>query len=311
MSSTVSTSTASAPSPTRSDLPSENVFHEESDYVDQFQPDFQFNDAVIHSSAEGALFRVPSITLRMASGFFRTMLPLPQGQEEEEEIIQLEEPTRVVGTMLRIVCCVGIDVGCALATIDDMSALLFAAEKYDIPGVIFLVQASITSRRFLRRTLLIYSISCRHGWTEESRLAARYTLALDFKDKKHRQALDSLSGASLMALINHRWQRKSVLKNMLDADTFNANLPEVPCRQSSCGAWLEFGSAWREFKWAILEEIDRIPSGDSITKGDFMQSAPAVALFQNKCHSCQVACFSKEDTVKAICAAINGLPKSI
>lgn len=173
MSSTVSTSTASAPSPTRSDLPSENVFHEESDYVDQFQPDFEFNDAVTHSSAEGALFRVPSITLRMASGFFRTMLPLPQGQEEEEEIIQLEEPTRVVGTMLRIVCCVGIDVGCALATIDDMSALLFAAEKYEIPGVIFLVQASITSRRFLRRTLLVYSISCRHGWTEESRLAAR------------------------------------------------------------------------------------------------------------------------------------------
>lgn len=95
-----------------------------------------------------------------------------------------------------------------------------------------------------------------------------------------------------MALINHRWQRKSVLKTMLDADTFNANLPEVPCRQSSCGAWLEFGSAWREYKWAILEEIERIPSGDSIVKGDFMQSAPAVALFQNKCH-CQVACFSK------------------
>lgn len=282
----------------------------ENECRDLFHPGLEIQEATVTlSSKEGCAFRVPAITLRMASGFFRAMLTLPQGQNVEETI-HLEEPTRVVDTMLRIVCCVGIDVGCALAIVDDLSALLFAAEKYEMSGVISFARASILNPRFLQVPLQVYSICYRYGWTQEAQYAAQLTLALDFTEEKHRPALDSLSGASLMALLSLRWIRKAKLKAALeDPNTFQANTHGDTCSQ--CGANVLKGTKWRELKWAILDELERRPSGEGIKSNDFMQSAPAVALLDLKCQGCKKMCYAKDATVKHIFEAIDNLPTSI
>lgn len=198
--------------------------------------------AVTLSSKEGCAYRVPAITLRMASGFFRAMLTLPQGKHMEETV-QLEEPTRVVDTMLRIVCCVGVDAGSALTTTDDLSALLFAAEKYEMPGVTCFARASILDPRFLRAPLQVYCICCRYGWTPEAQHIAYYTLAFDFTDKMHRPVLERLSGISLMALLDLRWQRKALLKVILEsANTFRANNSHIKCASFVCGTKVEVGT---------------------------------------------------------------------
>ena len=99
-----------------------------------FQTGFDIPGAdLVLSSKEGHLFRVPSVTLRTASEFFNTTLTLPQGENKGSQIqvtINLDEPTRVVNTMLRIVCCIGLDTNIAVESFEDLSALLFAAEKY-------------------------------------------------------------------------------------------------------------------------------------------------------------------------------------
>lgn len=282
----------------------------ENECRDLFHPGLEIQEATVTlSSKEGCAFRVPVITLRIASGFFRAMLTLPQGQNVEETI-HLEDPTHVVDTMLRIVCCVGIDVGSALVTLDDLSALLFAAEKYEMSGVISFVRASILNPRFLRVPLQAYSICCRYGWTQEAQHVAQLTLALDFADAKHRPALDSLSGASLMALLDLRWQRKAKLKAALESpNKFSANRDPETCL--NCKTHIGKGSKWRELKWVILDELEHCPSGESIKSKDFMQTAPVVTILDSKCQYCHTVCFSKEAIVKNILDAIDDLPTTI
>ncbi|KLO19503.1 hypothetical protein SCHPADRAFT_924424 [Schizopora paradoxa] len=307
--SSVSDSSTISPSTTPSSPSTESL--------PQYHPSFSFEDAdLILSSADSTLFRVPSITLKMASGFFRSTMTLPQnthkddpnGSDTHSEIIHLSESSKLLETLLSIVCCLGVNPVSAFATFEDVSDLLFAAEKYEMPGVTSYMRTVIVGPRFLADPLRVYALSCRYGWPPEAKLSSRLTLSLDLTQQKYRPTLDSLQGAHLMALLSLRHQRKTQLRTALDR--FPASRTPYKCQR--CYSVVDV-HPWREFKWLILDEMDRQPSGETIKTQAFADTPVARQVFAVTCNGdqCHRACFDKDSTLDNISKAIDGLPSSI
>jgi len=252
----------------------------------------------------------------MASGFFRSTLSLPQtahkddseGSENQSDIIHLSESTKLLETLLSLVCCLGVNPTVAFATFEDVSDLLFAAEKYEVPGVTSYMRTVIVGPRFLADPLRVYALSCRYGWVPEAKLASRLTLTLDLTLPTYRSTLDSLQGAHLMSLLSLRNQRKTQLRASLDK--FPASRMPYKCQR--CYSLVDV-HAWREFKWLILDEMDRRPSGETIKTQAFADTPTARMVFAVTCgnEQCARACFDKDSTLENISKAIDALPSSI
>jgi hypothetical protein len=74
----------------------------EDDTAQSYDSLFASSDAdFVLRSSDGKQFRIHAFTLRTASGFFRTMLNLPQGSEVNDSIT-LDEPSNIVGPLLRM-----------------------------------------------------------------------------------------------------------------------------------------------------------------------------------------------------------------
>lgn len=252
----------------------------------------------------------------MASGFFRSTLNLPQssnndgpsGSESHPDIIHLSESSKLLETLFSIVCCLGIDPAVAFATFEGVSDLLFAAEKYEMSGVTSYMRTVIVIPRFLADPLRVYALSCRYGWVPEAKLSSRLTLALDLSLPKYRPTLDSLQGTHLMALLSLRHQRKTQLRTALDK--FPASRMPYKCQR--CYSVVDV-HPWREFKWLILDEMDRQPSGETIRTQAFADTPTARQVFAVTCtgDQCHRACFDKDSTLENISKAIDSLPSSI
>src|SRR6266851_6560510 len=137
----------------------------------RFHPLFSFDADVVLGSRDGVLFRVPSTTLKMTSAWFRTMFTLPQGSPPssrsqsqrdtfantaatgpstaapaaDTEIISLDEDARTLEPLLRMIC--GLEIS-TLDTWDAVEPVLYAAEKYEMPGPASIVRALLRTPAF-------------------------------------------------------------------------------------------------------------------------------------------------------------------
>jgi hypothetical protein len=97
-------------------------------------------DTILGAKGGSLLFRVHSYTLKTTSGWFRTMFSLPQtSQSAEADVIFLDEEALVLEALLRMICGQPI---LRLESIDMVDSVLFAAEKYDMPGPMSIGQSS-------------------------------------------------------------------------------------------------------------------------------------------------------------------------
>jgi hypothetical protein len=283
----------------------ENIFH----------PDFKTssaNEDVLLRSSDGIHFRIPSVIIRTASGFFRSTLGLPQGSSEsslpaqESITIPMPEPASVVETICRILTFHPIDPTTSFPDYKSLTDLLYAAEKYELHSVSSLIRATITAPRFLEDPLRLYSLSCRYNWDAERQEAARRTLDLDFTEKRHEEALRSLDSCKdLLSLLQLRWKRKSKFRDALDSDSFIASKNPAKCIRCN-GIYQPI--AWREFKWILLNEIERVPSGKTIKTPGYFDKPDIVAVFQTKCLHCNRLCMEKDTVVAQIVNAVDSLP---
>jgi hypothetical protein len=89
-------------------------------------------DVILGSKGGATLFRVHSYTLKTTSGWFRAMFSLPQKAGPTlTDVIYLDEDAGTLEALLRMIC--GQPV-LRLESFDMVEALLYAAEKYDMPG---------------------------------------------------------------------------------------------------------------------------------------------------------------------------------
>ncbi|TRM66522.1 hypothetical protein BD626DRAFT_482922 [Schizophyllum amplum] len=273
-----------------------------------YHPDFSSAEAdAVLCSREGTLYRVPSIVLKMTSGFFRSVLALPPPKPSSEHPIPIAEPDQVITTLLKLMCGLEIAPWSSLSAIEDVLAL---AEVWETPGPISVIRTAITAPGLLVDPLRVFSIAQRFGWTAEAQTAARATLTLDLYDDAHQDTLQSLSANALMALLTLHRRRRDALKLLLDAsDLFGAGNDET----SACANChtRKNNATWRELKARMFVEMDRRPLGDTLYGLEMEEWPESVACWNAKCTGCAKLNYDKATTKRNIQMCVLQLPDTV
>ena len=297
----------------------------------KYHPLFSFDADVVLSSRDGVLFCVPSMTLKMTSAWFRTMFTLPQGPPPassrlpnrnqrdtttvptDPEIIGLSEDSSTLEALLRMIC------GLEIPTLDSWDAVepvLYAAEKYDMPGPASIMRALLRSPSFTDTPLRLYAAACHFGWAEDARAASTRSLTLNLYDPVHKSSLLRLRTADLFALFAlHNERRAQFRARIADApfltDAQLVDTASARCSRSNCREPISYVE-WRELRHVMLAELERRPSGDTVLTG--LEEWPAaLACWATKCRrvSCQSSVYDKTLSSKAIKELLDSLPNAV
>ncbi|KAK7685109.1 hypothetical protein QCA50_011948 [Cerrena zonata] len=126
-------------------------------------PDAGFS---IRTNQTNTIFYVPIALLVSASTFFNHL------RTSEEFVVPESDAT--METILRFVCPVDDPV---LQDMDDVSDVLTASLKYNIPYVTTKIRQILVSPRFMsEEPVRVYAIARRYGLNEEANIAARHSL---------------------------------------------------------------------------------------------------------------------------------------
>ncbi|KAF7790369.1 hypothetical protein EIP86_001324 [Pleurotus ostreatoroseus] len=273
-----------------------------------YHPLFSSPDAdTVLVTKDGAHFRVHSYTLKTTSGWFRSMFSLPQKGHPSETpvVIYVDEEANIMEALLRCICGQEIPL---LDSYDVVEPLLYAAEKYDMPGPPSIVRALVMTPPLLADPLRLFVLACRHGWDDEAKLASTSTLALNLHSPIHRRTLQKVSSIPLLALFDLHRRRREALRGRLNEPPFVSDGTEATC--SHCGQAVAYHT-WRELKYVMVLEMDVRPLGDTICEKGLLTWPEAQACWDARCTSCQRVLYDKKETLRVIRQCIDQLPKTI
>jgi hypothetical protein len=108
--------------------------------------------------------------------------------------------------LLRMVS--GLPLGLPIVHYDVVDKILFAAEKYDMPGPMSIMRLLVMTPPLLDQPFRLYTVSCRYGWEDEARFASTQTLTHYLYDPEVRPLLQRLSAAALLNLFELHHSRK-------------------------------------------------------------------------------------------------------
>ncbi|KAH9062391.1 hypothetical protein EDB87DRAFT_299089 [Lactarius vividus] len=297
----------------------------------KYHPLFSFESDVVLASRDGILFRVPSTTLKMTSSWFRAMFTLPQREPStapstsasplvrtsslnmsaDSEVISLDEDARTLEPLLRMAC--GLEIA-TLDTWDAVEPVLYAAEKYDMPGPASIVRALLRTPVFADAPLRLYAAACHFGWADDARAASTRSLVLDLHAPAHRAALMRLRTADLLALFELHHTRRAQFRARLAESPFLTDLQlgdASAARCSRCREPISYAE-WRELKHAMLYELERRPAGDTVLTG--LEEWPlALACWAARCKKamCVSPVYDKALSSKAIKEVLDSLPNAV
>ncbi|KAN0135465.1 hypothetical protein V8E53_006744 [Lactarius tabidus] len=302
---------------------------QKTDEAPKYHPMFSFESDVVLCSRDGILFRVPSTTLKMTSSWFRAMFTLPQSAPPsvsatplsrtrslpapvvESETIALDEESRTLEPLLRMAC--GLEIA-SLDTWDAVEPVLYAAEKYDMPGPASIVRALLRTPAFADAPLRLYAAACHFGWSDDARAASTRSLVLDLHAPAHRAALLRLRTADLLALFELHHTRRAQFRARLAEHPFLTDVQlsdATAARCSRCRDPISYAE-WRELKHAMLYELERRPAGDTVLTG--LEEWPlAQACWTARCKKphCVSPVYDKVSSTKAIKDVLDSLPSAI
>lgn len=156
-------------------------------------------------------------SFRTTSGFFRA-IPQHESASAEERII-LDEPRKVLGTLLRIISGFRLQIWETFDHEDsEVEGVLAAAEKYDMEGALSVIRSAITSPSFLERPLRLYAITAHYGWEEEAKLASKHSLVLDIHE--YAPILERIPSAYLLRLLRLHRGRSIEFENLASKNDF-------------------------------------------------------------------------------------------
>lgn len=277
--------------------------------MEPFDPAFSSQDAdTVLCSSDGTSYRIYAHTLTTASDFFRTMLTLPQDSQSQLNHITMDESTKVLGTLFRMIH--GLEIS-KWESFDDLVNVLNAAHKYDMPGPITTIRLMIMSPLFLSEPLRLYEIATRFGWEEEAKLASEKTLTLNINAVEHEPVLKTLSAEYLLKLLKLHQNRKDEFRSLMSSvDRFSVgNTYPYICGVCSCTTDHHF---WNNLKLVMCSAMDRRPKRDTILGSPFEDKEEAVACWGAKCQGCvDRPLYAKSDTLRMIEQSLQQLPSTI
>jgi len=235
------------------------------DQPSSYDTAFAEDDAnIVLTSSDRVNYRVHAFTLRTTSGFFRDMISLHQHAAEScEDTIALDEPSNVLGALLRLISGFGV---MKWESYDQVENVLAAAQKYDMTGPLMIIRSAITSPIFLKQPLRLYAIAARYEWEEEAKLASKHSLVLSIHDDEHAAILERIPTAYVLRLFRlHRVRRDEFRKHVTrDYGCFGIQ------HCAYCGQSFQ-KSAVALLMNLIIWEMDRRPAGDGLLEGQWKE----------------------------------------
>lgn len=273
---------------------------------DLIHPLFSSSDGDVTLGAKGGtLFCVHSYTLKTTSGWFRAMFSLPQDSTPSTPVvIHLEEDVQVLESLLRMIC--GLPI-LRPDSYDTVDSLLYAAEKYDMPGPASIIRHLVMTPPLTDEPLRLYAIACRYGWEEEAKIASEGTLQYDLHAPEHRSSLQRLGTEAILNLFELHRSRREGLRARLNQPPFIEGRVR-PCGAPHCASPVDYHH-WRELKYKIILEMDVRPLGDTISIG-LNEWPEASACWGAKCSNvkCGHILYDKTETLRVMQECIQDLP---
>ena len=286
----------------------------EPDYADSFTTSSKthpsFDDAsadIALCSREGTVFRIHSLTLSLASGWFRSMLSLPQCKPTQKayhspETIHLTESSRVIAGLLSL------SNGQPIPHLDSfefVEELLHAGEKYDMPSVISIVRLAIISPPFLEaHPIRTYGIACSWGWVAEARLASTKTIGWDLLSPSSVKDLSTVDPPYLTALMLLHRRRRDMFRAGLDSPVlFYANAPGGRC--NNCQKEVTHAQ-WMHVKHVWSNAIEQSPA--SVASKAILQHPDVHRLLEAICQNCTKKLYDPEGTLAKLNELLDRLP---
>jgi len=237
-------------------------------------------------------YQIHSVVLKLTSGWFRNMFTLPQTtapnrpnhpSPQPTVTLYLDEPSNVLTGLLCIIS--GFELP-EISTVDYAEALLYAAEKYDMPGPISLIRKLITQEPLISSSpLRAFGLASKWDWKEEAKIASTLMLDIDlcsdaaFKEMQR----TPITPLYLVALMRLQRKRRDMIKDGLNGPTFAAN-QNYNC--GSCGA-SNIHKKWEEFKSKCMEESETRPFGHRLTMEDLLDHRGYMAALLSTCPNAQ------------------------
>ncbi|KAF8551512.1 hypothetical protein OG21DRAFT_1478109 [Imleria badia] len=276
-------------------------------------PAFDSPDAdVVLVSRDLVRFRMHSFTLKTTSGWFRSLFSMPRPSSTAEavgshpETIHLDEDSSTLELLFRMISGLPIQ---PLTSFDTVDTLLFASEKYDMPGPTSLVRIAVLTPPLADQPLRLYAAASRCGWTDEAKVASQRTLAMNLWQDENWEMLAKVDVRSALALLKLHRSRREVLRKKLDENPF------VTASSLSCCSRCRRPAdhhAWRELKHKVIAEMDLRPLGDTILDVGLTEWAEAKACWESKCayEECAIVQYDKTETMRLIKECIDSLSKT-
>lgn len=281
---------------------------------------FKCHRLFLQESSPGARFVTrPQTLLLILNVVFRTMLTLPQpgtnpmsesaSRQQPPPSIDLPENATTLGILLRIIYpMVQPNIEC----IDALASAFFAAEKYDMAGVISTLRLHLRDERFLRDCpVYVFALACRFQFVPEAKTASRATLAANVHDAKNTEIFEraGFKMTDLLSLHLLRHRRIDAMRDFLEGDRFEGNASDFTC--VSCDKKLN-DITWPLLKASILKELYWRPLGDTIFSPEFLKSNAVQSFINSKCEECQERLiYEKGKTLAMISEFLKSLPEYI
>lgn len=276
---------------------------------DAFHSLFSSPDADVILGANGhTLFRVHSWTLKTTSGWFRSLFSMPQPcvPSNSPETITLNEDAYTLESLLRMICGLPIN---PLTSYDDVDTLLYAAEKYEMPGPVSLIRILVMTPPLLNQPLRLYAAASRFGWGEEAKYASTQSLVLNIYAPEYQPILRKIGTNAVLDLIHLHRERREGLRRRLNESPFVTGNEVAYCPRCR---WAIDHHTWRELKYKVVLEMDVRPLGDTVLNDGLAEWPEARACWEAKCPNTECTCvlYDKTETLRLIQECIDSLPKT-
>uniref|UniRef100_A0A0W0FVN4 BTB domain-containing protein n=1 Tax=Moniliophthora roreri TaxID=221103 RepID=A0A0W0FVN4_MONRR len=244
-------------------------------FTSMYEFDDPTADIIISSSAlesHPRQFRLHSCILAVASPFFRDMFSLPQPPSNKTGVatLQVSEISSTLDTLLRFVYPV---VDPIVETLDELTAVLDAAVKYDFISTIQHLRKILVEPRFVKSNpLRVFAIVARYDFAEEIEIASHSTLSTDILDFPITDDLKYITAHTYRRLLDFRKRRACAAQDLL-------RLPyDVKCAQCNSGhAIYNAPKWWHEWVKRAKMESSLRPCTAVIFQTEFLVQAAAAA----------------------------------
>lgn len=280
---------------------------------------YNYADAdLVIATVDGRVFSVHSSIMSLASAFFRTMLSLPKTPATNTAVcanqiskVDVPEKGLVWQTALDVIYPDRLVVPSpGELTHELFEDLCNLAEKYDMPGLHRVLSSPDIWERF--PPVFGYVLACNLDWRENARLCSKRSLSVDIMSAESQSYLEKTSTIHALQLVRLHNTRKTQLISALHFEKGDIGWKYLSTMHLNCLAPKISGFArWYTLRHRVQEEMERMPSGDSLRREQFWQGKEFLRLWDFLCPTCNQALCERSRLKNELLTMLDTLPTTV